>query len=330
VKPLARYAALNGYLDLGRSLGLDPVGVMRSEGLDPAGLGLPDRWVPAASIARLLEKSAAASGRQDVGLQLAERRRFANIGPLSLILRDEPDVRSAVRLLMRSEHTYNESLRLRLSEQDGVATIRVGLELGEITDARQSLELAVGALHRLLRGFLGARWQPLAVCFAHPAPADTSTHVRMFGSGLRFDHEFSGVVCDSSDLDSPNRMADPQLRPYAQQILESLQAREEATTLNRVREIIELLLPTGRCSVEQVARSLGIDRRTVHRHLARSGETFSSVLDRTRAELAVRMVEYRRHSLTEVAGRLGFSTPSNFSRWFRARFGCSPSRWGER
>ena len=229
---------------------------------------------------------------------------------------------------MRSEHTYNDSLRLRLSEQDGVATIRVGLELGELTECRQSLELAVGALFRLLRGFLGSRWQPLAVCFAHPAPADTGTHWRMFGPVVKFDHDFSGIVCYSSDLASPNRMADPQLRPYAQQFLESLQMREEATMLNRVRELIELLLPTGRCSVEQVARSLGVDRRTLHRHLGRSGETFSSVLDRTRAEMAVRMVEYRRHSLTEVADRLGFSTPSNFSRWFRVRFGCSPSEWG--
>jgi AraC-like DNA-binding protein len=328
VKPLARYAALNGYVELGQSLGLDPVGLMKAEGLDPASLGLPDRWVPASRIARLLEKSAVAAGRQDVGLQLAERRRFATLGPLSLVLRDEPDVRSAVRLLMRSEHTYNDSLQLRLSEQDGVATIRVGLELGEIVECRQSVDLAVGALFRLLRGFLGSRWQPLAVCFAHPAPVDTTTHGRMFGPVVKFDHEFTGIVCYSSDLGSPNRMADPQLRPYAQQILDSLQTREEATTLNRVREVVELLLPTGRCSVEQVARSLGVDRRTVHRHLARSGETYSSVLDRTRVNMAARMVAYRRHSLTEVADRLGFSTPSNFSRWFRARFGCSPREWG--
>ena len=34
-----------------------------------------------------------------------------------------------------------------------------------------------------------------------------------------------------------------------------------------------------------------------------------------------------RRSLTEIAQELGFSEPSAFSRWFRRRFGCSPSEW---
>lgn len=327
MKPLARYAALNGYVELSQSLGLDPAGLVREAGLDPAGLALQDRWAPAAAIATLLERSAARSGCQDFGLRLAERRRFANLGPLSLVIRDEPDVRSAVRVLMRFEHTYNEALRMRLSEADGLATIRMAFDVGEPVETRQAVELGVGVLHRLLRGFLGVRWQPLAACFPHPAPRDDSTHRRLFGIAIRFEQDFAGIVCYTRDLDSPNRMADPLLRPYAQQLLEGLDARRETTTLDRVRDVIELLLPTGRCSVAEIARSLGVDRRTVHRHLSGSGETFSSILDKTRVEIAGRLVESRRHSLTEVAQLLGFASLSSFSRWFRSRFGCSPSRW---
>ena len=94
MKPLARYAALNGYADLSRSLGTDPSELLRRCGLDPAGLALPDRWVPAVAVATLLERSAQASGQDDFGLRLAERRRFSNLGPLSLVIREEPDVRS--------------------------------------------------------------------------------------------------------------------------------------------------------------------------------------------------------------------------------------------
>ena len=54
----------------------------------------------------------------------------------------------------------------------------------------------------------------------------------------------------------------------------------------RVRELIEVLLPTGHCSIVQVARSLGVGRRTVQRRRADSGETFSSLLNAVRAELA--------------------------------------------
>jgi len=81
-----------------------------------------------------------------------------------------------------------------------------------------------------------------------------------------------------------------------------------------VRELVELLLPTGRCSVEHVARSLGVDRRTVHRRLASEGQTFTSLVDGTRRDLAARLVRGQNRPLTEVAEMLGFSSHSNFTR----------------
>jgi len=79
-----------------------------------------------------------------------------------------------------------------------------------------------------------------------------------------------------------------------------------------------------------VAGCLGVDRRTVHRRLADSGETFSSMLNTVRAELAERLVPNPRRSLTEIGIALGFSEPSAFSRWFRGQFGCSPTQWRSR
>jgi len=328
-KPLARYAALSGYGALSDSLGLDWAPLMRSAGLDPAGLAVQDRWIPAAAVARLLEISAAASGREDFGLRLAEFRQLANLGPLALAIREEPDVRSVLEMLIRYEHTYNQAISIRLSEADGLATIRMDLVLGEPAGTRQVTELAVGALHRIHGQLHGRRWQPLTVCFTHPAPADISTHLRIFGH-VQFQREFSGIVLRAGDLAAPNQIADPLLRPYAHQFLDSIAPPAELTTVARVRELIEVLLPTGHCSIVQVARSLRVDRRTVQRRLAGSGETFSSLLDAVRAELAERLVPNPRRSLTEIAEELGFSEPSAFSRWFRRRFGCSPTQWRNR
>jgi len=86
-------------------------------------------------------------------------------------------------------------------------------------------------------------------------------------------------------------------------------------------------LSTGRGGAEQTASSIGMDRRTLHRHLLHFGETFSSIVDEVRSDLALRYLEERRQSLNEVARLLGFSAPSAFSRWFRTRFGCTPKAW---
>lgn len=330
MKPLVRNAALSNYIELSQSLGIDPRTLMKRVGLDPVGLAVQDRWISGLAVTELLELSAAAADRDEFGLLLAERRRFSNLGPISLVLREEPDVRSVIRLLVRHERMYNEMLRSRLTEANGLATVKVSLELGEARRARQAVELAVGAFHGFLRVFLGARWRPVSVCFTHGPPRDIAAHRRHFGPVVEFDQEFNGLVLYASDLDTPNSMSDPLLRGYARQYFESIAVVSETTELDRVRELIEVLLPTGRCSIEQVAGSLGVDRRTVHRHLAASGETFSSLVNATRTQLAEQLVANPRRSLTEISGLLGFSAPSAFSRWFRDQFGTSAREWRTR
>ncbi|MBJ8345678.1 AraC family transcriptional regulator [Antrihabitans sp. YC2-6] len=327
-KPLARYASLANFVELTQTLGADPATLLRRAGLDPAGVRLQDRWVPAASVAELLERTAVETGKSDLGLRLAELRRLSHLGPVSLVLREEPDVRSALQLLVRSENMYNEALHTRVSSADGIASARIELDLGTRQPHHQSTDLAVGVLFGFLRGLLGPDWRPLAVCFTHPEPADPTTARRMFPCTVRYDHDFDGVVLYESDLDRPNALSDPQLRTYIQRVLPPTDAAgRDPRTAARVRELIEMLLPTGRCSVEQVARSMGVDRRTVHRRLTAEGTTFSAVLDAARTELARHLVGGRRHSFTEVAALLGFASPSNFSRWFRDRFEASPRGW---
>jgi AraC-like DNA-binding protein len=90
-----------------------------------------------------------------------------------------------------------------------------------------------------------------------------------------------------------------------------------------VRSLVRDMLPLGGCSVEEVAHHLGVDRRTVHRHLARGGETFSSLMDEVRAELAESYLEGNKRHLTEVAQLLGFSALSAFSRWHKRHFGLT-------
>ena len=95
----------------------------------------------------------------------------------------------------------------------------------------------------------------------------------------------------------------------------------------QVTQLVEMLLPLGRCSTQQVARSLGVTQRTLHRQLAAEGQSFSAIVHTTREALAERYLAADRYSLTDVSELLGFTAPSAFSRWFRQRFGVSPTQW---
>ena len=327
MRPCVRSATLDGYVRLARSLGLDPVGLMRSVGLDVADVAAPEKWIPAGDVATLLQLSADRSGREDFGLLLAGRRRLSTLGPLSVVLSQEPDLRSALRLLNGYERSYNEALHLRLDEANGLATIRLWLEFGEPVPVRQSLDLATAALHGIIRELLGRGWEPLSVCFAHPRPATLDTYHEVFGARLQFDHSFTGLVFIADQLDARNTMSDPLLQPYARQFLESMPAPRGATVSDQVRELVDVFLPLGRCSTLQVARSLGVTQRTLHRQLAGEQESFSSIVNATRAAWAERHLANDRYTLTEISELLGFTAPSAFSRWFRQKFGVSPTEW---
>src|SRR4029079_12814912 len=121
------------------------------------------------------------------------------------------------------------------------------------------------------------------------------------GAGLQFEHDFAGLVIYSRDLDAANPLSDPQLRPYAQRLLESIVSPRASTSRDRVKELMEFLLPLGKCTMDHVARSLGVDRRTLHRHLAEEGESFSSLLHATRATLAEHYLANDRYAMTDIA-----------------------------
>jgi AraC-like DNA-binding protein len=327
MRPGVRTATLDGYLGLARSAGLDPARILAHAGIAVADLAVPDKWVPAPAVSRVLERSAAEAGLEDFGLRLAGLRRLATLGPLSVVLSQEPDLRSALTLLCRYEHSYNEAIRLRLEEAGDLATMRVWFEFGEPAPTRQALELATATLLGIIRELLGRQWEPLSLCFTHRAPASLGAHRAVFGPRLQFGHEFSGLVFYAAELDAANTASDPLLRPYAEQLRQALGAPPAATVTGRVTQLVEMLLPVGRCSTHQVARSLGVTQRTLHRQLAAEGQSFSAIVHTTREALAERYLSAERYSLTDVSELLGFTSPSAFSRWFRRRFGVSPTEW---
>lgn len=324
---LIRSACLTGYVEVARSAGLDPKRMLREAGLAPSCLVDADIKIPIEAVRSLLEASAIAAGIEDFGLRMAERRRLSNLGPIGLVVRNEPTVRKSLETLGRYMRLHNEALFTRVEESQGVAILRQDMIVGGRVPVRQAMELVVGVLYGILRELLGPSWEPLRVCFSHTAPKSLVNHLRVFGRFVAFGCEFNGIVVASKDLDAPTPLADPVMLKYAQQYIDSMFARPNMDMNDKVRDLVCTLLPLHRCTAEQVAQSLGVDRRTVHRHLARREETFSDVVDSVRAELATRYVESGDRPLSEVAELLGFSAQSAFARWFRGEFGCTVTEW---
>lgn len=321
---LVRAACLTNYSEVARAGGLDPARMLLDAGLRPSVEQEPDLMIPVERVGQLLQASALMSGNESFGLCMAESRMLSNLGAVGMLIRDQKTLRDSLDVLMRYQVLLNGSLSLMIESHADVVVLREEVKPGKPQQpTRQRIELALGVMLRLMRQFLGDDWQPRRVCFGHPAPRDVSVHHRLFGYGVEFDADFNCIVCAKTDLDARNPSADPAMVRYAQQLLDAAATSQTPTMLEDVRRITLLLLPSGRCTVEQVAEHLGMACRTVQRGLAEQGQSFSSIVNEIRKELATRYVIESNRPLTEVALLLGFSEPSALSRWYHAQFGCS-------
>ena len=160
--------------------------------------------------------------------------------------------------------------------------------------------MGIGFLHRSLRHLLRESWKPHAIYFTHAAPRRKELHRRFFGTQRRIQSGVQRHPLSARDLDTAVPAADATMARYVQRYLDTLAARRNSTIGASVRECIHLMLPSGLCSADHVARRLGADRRTVNRHLEREGETFWSIVISVRAELVTRYIDNRGRPLASV------------------------------
>ncbi|WP_394147063.1 AraC family transcriptional regulator ligand-binding domain-containing protein [Shewanella atlantica] len=103
-----------------------------------------------------------------------------------------------------------------------------------------------------------------------------------------------------------------------------------ANTVDRVRAVLLETLPSGESAIEHVAEKLAVSKRTLQRKLTAEAETYQSVLQAVRADLADHYLEKSNMSLGEISFLLGFSESNSFIRAYSSWKGISPGTYRER
>ncbi|MGA7815563.1 AraC family transcriptional regulator [Caballeronia sp.] len=324
---LTRSASLTDYEHVARSVGLDPLRMLQMAKLPATVLDDPNMMISADSVGWLLEESARLSGQEAFGLLLAETRSLANLGMLALVLREEPTLRAAMQSCVRYMRLHNAGVQLRLNDAGDVVLLHMGANMQPPGVWRQAIEQSAGIGFRTFRALSGNTFRPTRICFTHERPASLEVHHRVLGTAIEFSQECNAIVCRGRDLDMPIPAADPTLNREVKRWLDMQLANLRDEPAQRARQIVRMLLPSGLCSVDQVAQHLGMHRRTLSRHLAAEGESVTTIINAVRVELAEEYLANSKRRLYDVAELLGFSSAGDFSRWFRGQFGKTPSDW---
>ena len=322
----ARAVTLTNYIGLARCLGIDPYAMLERAGLDGRSLSDSENWLPSRLVLDLLEKTAAIADRDDFGVLLGEFRSFASLGPVSLLLRHEVTLRAIIRSMIEYRRLLSELLHLRLEEHGDQSILCWSLIPG--LRSSQGINLLATIAYRVLVDSTAVHWHPECIHFRHSQPKARAAFQRVFTCPIEFDCEFDGLTLKTKSLDLPNEYADAELAAHARRLLNLLPGiRAEDSAVTRTRGTIALLIQNGHVDVSDVARCMGLTRRSLQRRLKAEGHTCSSLLNDVRRELAVRYLGNSTQSSSAVAELIGYSSLSAFTRWFVAEFGKPPGEW---
>lgn len=322
--PLVRSAVLSNYVGTALTLELDPKLMLEEHSITTSMLNNPDTKISALVISRLLEASAARTGVENFALHMVQGHRLSVLGHLGLAAREAPTVKQLLQFLFRHMHTHNEALTYSL-EQDtkGVCITQHCFIPGANQSQRQMREAGLGGIVRILRIFLGSTWVPAQTFFAHSRPGELKLHRALFGNSIAFDAHFDAITFAADDLDTPIAGSNSVIAGYANQLWHKTQRLKLGTVRSSMRQLIVILLPAGRCTLQAVAHELMLEPRTLQRRLQEEHTSFSVVVDDIREKLLDQFIQRSQHQLSDIASLLGFSQLSAFSRWHKNRFGCT-------
>ncbi len=327
---MVRASGLRGYSALMQQLGADPASLLQRYRIAPQLLEDDDALIPLRSAVLLLEASATATACPDFGLRLAYNQDISVLGPLAIAMQNAPTVASAVDYASRYLFVHSPGMRLTLHEHSSVsadaAELRFEIHLRNQPVQRQTIDLCIADIHRMLLLLGGNRYHLHAVGLPHTPLAPLTAYTRFFAAPALIEQPYATLHVARASLQANLQAVNDTLRQIAVNYL-SLHFRDPNQTLSsRVREALRRTLGTTRCNKSDIAGLLGLHPRTLQRQLLLEHSCFDALRDEVRKETALRYLCETRIPLSQISGMLGLSEQSALARSCKRWFGITPLR----
>jgi len=308
-------------------LAVDTTALYVDLGIDPKLMDADDASLSTAMHYELLELAAEKSNKRFLGVELGLDGRNSELGVLSYMLRNAPNLEKALDLLQRYVALVAPGSSIAVLEEEDHCVLTYKIKDYLPSQCCQSLEMTLAQYVLLFRTILDDdAWQSFRIYFEHSAPAAKELRMIPLEGELIFDHFFSGVCFPKELMDYANSDFDPQLLALLEsQVLQTAaQLLSSDSFLDRIRLLISSNLGNAEVSADTVAAEFGMSRRTLHRRLSETGTTFNTLRESIVINVAKESLSKTSVSITELAQTLGYSDSSAFDRAFKRLVGQRP------
>lgn len=300
--------------------------------LDTVGIAEDDTHVSDTKIelnryCSLLELAAKETCNDNFGLHYGKNFSPMRLGLIGQIAIAAPNISFALDYLARYFPYHQQNTQTAFRREQDLWHLEYRIQDGYITQRRQDAELTMGMYLNIIRYILGKNWVPDEVHFEHPRPEFWREHEAVFCAPVYFNMKTNALVFKHRQVVAAKPdWEHNRLRELCDTLSALAQTKGDLSLSQLVTGEIRAQLPEGYPHIENVAEALSMTRWTLQRRLANEGQVFSSLVEETRRKLALSYLKEAHLLVNDIAGILGYSELSAFSRACVRWFGFAPSR----
>lgn len=310
--------------------GAEPAALLARFGIGPELLETMDARISIPRFMRLGQAAISLTGDPALGLVMGALTRAVDLGLAGQMAETASTPLEALEQLIRFEQltSHNSRGHSRFVRQAGDSIALFYSIRPYNAFNRFVVDAILAGWTQFLRWVSGREAVLQEVRIEYPDQGMKERFESHFGCPVRFGTDQNALVLTRTLGDGASLHHQPALYWKLQRLCERELNRINSAKgpAQRVKEVIAPLLRGQAPSAAQVASALGTTAWTLRRRLARQGQSFQTLLDETRRELALDYVRDTPMSFAEIAWLLGFSGPPSFHRAFNRWYDVSPGR----
>ncbi|AVA21812.1 MULTISPECIES: AraC family transcriptional regulator [unclassified Rhizobium] len=308
-------------------LGLQPTTVLRQARLPATLHHDPTAIISTAQLFRIWRAIEALSGDAGFGIKMVRETSTATHKLAFLAASYAESYRDGIARLVRFKLLCSPD-ELLCDEKNGRAVLTIEWPPDTEPEPALAVDASFAMLIELGRRGTGQALSPVGIEFERAGPS-TDLHDAFFGCPIRFEASKNRLILASADLDRRFIDHNPELLHMLTPALsEAMRDLESGSSfVDQVKSVLKRAMASGRPEVDDVARDMGMSKRTLQRRITAEGMTFRSLLDEARHELGIQLLADPTIRVEEVAWFLGYRDTNSFYRAFKAWTGMTPMRW---
>lgn len=312
--------------------GHDPADFFRQTGITAAQLDQPGGRINAERHRRMTAYSQHLAPHRGI-LELDVTHWFAHFSGIAHVCFNRPTLRSALHELLHLRGLIGEFDFMLMSESGTRIEIEYLSEFCPVGGAMQALA-NFRMLSLVTRAYDTGATTAFRASFRGKAPRFAPAISECFGAGAAFGQARNTLVFDAPGLDQPfgqfNAMLAPHALRHAQGQLQKLRGAQLFSA--RVEQAIIDLLgrqadTDGASLLPALCDGLAMNRWTLQRQLQQEQTSFRALELRAKSRESRRLLRETSMSVAEIGERLGFSSQSAFTRFFKTQFELPPARY---